>query len=143
MRTSQIIGLGLVVAGLVQGGLMAQEAQDADKKVAGGGITVPGWKGKEDAGNKQGLTVNDGKLAPEGKGFRLTTGPAALYWSEKNVGKGDYSVKATFTEPKQAYNHPHPYGVFIGGENLDGGAGNALYCVAYRTGNYLIRGFNA
>ena len=143
MRTSQIIGMGLVVVGLVQGGLMAQEAQDADKKVAGGGITVPGWKGKEDTGNKQGLTVKDSKFAPEGKGFRLTTGPAALYWSDKNVAKGDYSVKATFTEPKQAFNHPHPYGVFIGGENLESGAGNALYCAAYRNGNYIIRGFNA
>jgi hypothetical protein len=142
MRTSQIIGMGLVVVGLVQGGLMAQEAQDADKKVAGGGITVPGWKGKEDTGNKQGLTVKDSKFAPEGKGFRLTTGPAALYWSDKNVAKGDYSVKATFTEPKQAFSHPHPYGVFIGGESLDGGTGNALYCVAYRNGNYIIRGFS-
>lgn len=142
MRTSQIIGMGLVVAGLVQAGLMAQEAQDADRKVAGGGVTVPGWKGKEDTGNKQGLTVKDSKFAPEGKGYRLTTGPAALYWSDKNVGKGDYSVKATFTEPKQAYNHPHPYGVFIGGESLDGGTGNALYCVAYRNGNYIIRGFS-
>ena len=143
MRTSQIIGIGLVVAGLVPGALGAQEAQDADRKVAGGGVTVPGWKGKEDAGNKQGLTVKDSKLAPEGKGMRLVTGPAGLYWSDKNVAKGDYSVKATFTEPKQSFSHPHPYGVFIGGESLDGGAGNALYCVAYRNGNYIIRGFNA
>ena len=148
MRTSQIIGTGLVVAGLVstgfvRGALSAQEAQDADRKVAGGGVTVPGWKGKEDAGNKQGLTVKDSKLAPEGKGFRLVTGPAGLYWSDKNVAKGDYSVKATFTEPKQAFNHPHPYGVFIGGENLDGDTRNALYCAAYRNGNYIIRGFNA
>jgi hypothetical protein len=79
MRTSQIIGIGLVVAGLVPGALGAQEAQDADRKVAGGGVTVPGWKGKEDTGNKQGLTVKDSKLAPEGKGFRLVTGPAGLY----------------------------------------------------------------
>jgi len=148
MRTSQIIGTGLVVAGLVstgfvRGALSAQEAQDADRKVAGGGVTVPGWKGKEDAGNKQGLTVKDSKLAPEGKGFRLVTGPAGLYWSDKNVAKGDYSVKATFTEPKQAFNHPHPYGVFIGGENLDGDTRNALYCAAYRNGNFIIRGFNA
>ena len=80
MRTSQIIGMGLVVVGLA-GAVGAQEAQDADKKVAGGGVTVPGWKGKEDSGNKQGLTVKDSKFAPEGKGFRLTTGPAGLYWS--------------------------------------------------------------
>ena len=142
MRKSQIIGIGVVVLGLAQIAGSAQEAQDADRKVAGGGVTVPGWKGKEDTGNKQGLTVKDSKLAPEGKGFRLMTGPAGLYWSDKNTAKGDYSVKATFTEAKQSFSHPHPYGVFIGGESLDSGTGNALYCVAYRNGNYIIRGFS-
>ncbi len=53
-------------------------AQDADKKVEGGGITVKGWMGKADPGNKQGLTVKDSKLAPEGANMRLTTGPAAV-----------------------------------------------------------------
>lgn len=144
MRTVRLIGIGLLLLGAAPGVARAQAPaqQDADRKVAGGGVTVPGWKGKEDAGNKQGLTVNDSKLAPEGQGFRLVTGPAALYWSDKNVAKGDYSVKATFTEAKQSYNHPHPYGVFIGGEALEGGAANALYCVAYRNGNYIVRGFS-
>ena len=118
------------------------QAQDADRKVAGGGVTVKGWQGKEDAGNKQGLTVADSKLAPEGKGFRLMTGPAALYWNPANTGKGDYSVKATFTETKQSYNHPHPYGVFIGGAGLDSATPAALYCAAYRNGNFIIRGFS-
>jgi hypothetical protein len=118
------------------------QAQDADRKVAGGGVTVKGWQGKEDAGNKQGLTVADSKLAPEGKGFRLMTGPAALYWNPANTGKGDYSVKATFTETKQSYNHPHPYGVFIGGAGLDSATPAALYCDAYRNGNFIVRGFS-
>jgi hypothetical protein len=142
MRLTQIIGIGVVALGLVQVGASAQEAQDADRKVAGGGVTVPGWKGKEDTGNKQGLTVKDSKFAPEGKAFRLVTGPAGLYWSDKNAAKGDYSVKATFTEAKQNYNHPHPFGVFIAGEALDSGAANALYCAAYRNGNYIVRGFS-
>ena len=116
--------------------------QDPDKKVAGGGVTVKGWQGKADAGNRQGLTVSDSKFAPEGSGFRLTTGPAAIYWNPANTAKGDYSVKATFTEPKQSYNHPHPFGVFIGGSALDSDAPNALYCVAYRNGNYIVRGFS-
>jgi hypothetical protein len=121
----------------------AQGQTDADRKVAGGGVTVKGWQGKADAGNRQGLTVNDSKLAPEGSGFRLVTGPAALYWNPSNVGKGDFTVKATFTESKQSYNHPHPYGVFIGGSALDSDAPNVLYCVAYRNGNYIVRGFSA
>ena len=122
--------------------LPAAQAQDADKKVAGGGITVKGWQGRVDAGNRQGLTINDSKFATEGSGMRLTTGAAGLYWNPANAGKGDYSVKATFTEPKQAYNHPHPYGVFIGGKGLDTETPQALYCAAYRNGNYIVRGFS-
>jgi hypothetical protein len=142
MRLARVFAVG-IVAGLLIYAFPAAQGQDLDKKVAGGGVTVKGWQGKADAGNRQGLTVNDSKLAPEGKGFRLMTGPAALYWNPANTGKGDFTVKATFTEPKQSYNHPHPFGVFIGGSALDTDAPNALYCVAYRNGNYIVRGFSA
>jgi hypothetical protein len=121
----------------------AQEQADADRKVSGGGETVKGWQGRADSGNRQGLTVKDSKFAPEGGGFRLTTGPAAFYWNPANAAKGDYTVKATFTEPKQSYSHPHPFGVFIGGSGLDGEAPNALYCVAYRDGTFVVRQFIA
>ena len=51
-------------------------------------------------------------------------------------------LKATFTEARQTFDHPHPFGVFIGGEALDSGAPNALYCAAYRNGTYIVRGFS-
>jgi hypothetical protein len=116
-------------------------AQDTDRKVAGGGITAKGWQGKVDANNKQGLTINDSKFAPEGGGFHITTGPATTYWNPANTAKGDYSVKATFREPKQTYNHPHPFGVFIAGKGLDTDQPSMLYCVAYRDGTFLVRQF--
>jgi hypothetical protein len=135
-----------IVAAVVISATAVPRAQDADKKVAGGGVTVKGWQGKTDpagsTSNKQGLTVNDSKLAPEGKGMHIITGAAGLYWSPSNVGKGDYVVRATFTEPKQTINHAHPYGVFIGGSSLDTDQPNALYCAAYRNGNYIVRGFS-
>jgi hypothetical protein len=142
MRLARVFAVGIVATCLIYA-FPAAGQQDADKKVAGGGITVKGWQGKADSGNRQGLTINDAKFAPEGSGFRLTTGPAALYWNPANMGKGDYTVKATFTEPKQTYNHPHPFGVFIGGSGLDTDAPNALYCVAYRDGTFLVRQFVA
>lgn len=133
-------------AALIIWGIPAKPAargqQDADKKVAGGGVTVKGWTGRVDSGNRQGLAITDSKLAPEGSSMRLMTGAAALYWNPANVGKGDFSVKATFDEAKQPYNHPHPYGVFIGGKGLDGDQPQALYCAAYRSGNYIVRGFS-
>ena len=120
----------------------AQPQQDADKKVAGGGITVKGWQGRVDSGNRQNLAITDSKLAPEGSAMRLMTGAAGLYWNPANTGTGDFSVKATFDEAKQPYNHPHPYGVFIGGKGLDGDSPQALYCAAYRSGNFIVRGFS-
>jgi hypothetical protein len=37
--------------------------------------------------------------------------------------------------------HPHPYGVFIGGSNLDNDKATALYCAAYGRGTFIVRGF--
>src|SRR5688572_26027723 len=115
MRTVWIVCVGVLVLGLTPARLTSGTQQETDLKVEGGGVTVPGWKGKEDAGNRQGLTVQDSKFEPEGKGFRLVTGPAGLYWSDGNTASGDYSVRATFTEARQGFKHPHPFGVFIAG----------------------------
>jgi hypothetical protein len=118
-------------------------AQDADRSVAGGGVKAPGWQGKVDAAaTKQGKTINDSKFVQEGNNLRLSIGPAAVYWNPSNTAKGDYTVKATFTESKVTANHPHPYGVFIGGSNLDSEQQSLMYCVAYGDGTFLVRQFN-
>ena len=93
---------------------VAVTAQDADKKVAGGGVTVKGWTGKADPGNKQGLREIDSP-----------------------------SHNLMITEPKQTINHPHPFGVFVGGQNLDSETPTFVYCVAYRDGMYTVRQYNA
>jgi|SRR5688572_7861771 len=141
-KASIVAGAAALIIWAIPAMPAARGQQDADKKVAGGGVTVKGWQGRVDSGNRQGLTINDSKFAPEGSGYRLTTGAAGIYWNPANMGKGDFSVKATFDEPKQPYNHPHPYGVFIGGKGLDGDQPQALYCAAYRSGTYIVRGFS-
>ena len=72
MRLAHASAVAIVVALLIPA--VQMHAQDADKKVAGGGIAVKGWQGKVDPNNKQGLTINDSKFAAEGNGFRITTG---------------------------------------------------------------------
>ena len=143
MRIGRVFYVGVLMALLGYTFPAAKAQQDADRKVAGGGVTVKGWQGKADPGNRQGLTVNDSKFAPEGSNFRLTTGPAGIFWNPANTAKGDYTVKATFLEPKQSYSHPHPYGIFIGGSQLDTDTPTMLYCVAYRDGTYIVRQFVA
>ncbi len=51
-------------------------------------------------------------------------------------------MSASFTEPKIAAGHPHPYGLFIGGTNLDTDKPTYTYCVAYGDGRALVRGFS-
>lgn len=141
----RVISYGLL-AGCVGFGLAQGPAAggDANRVIAGGGITVPGWQGKVDANaEKQGQGVKDAKFAPEGNGFRVTTGPAADYWNPKNVAKGDFTVSATFNEPKfmNLNTHPHPYGVFLGGNDMGTAQQSMLYCEAYGNGTFIMRGF--
>jgi hypothetical protein len=119
-------------------------AQESERSVADGGITVPGWKGEVDArAASRGQSVNDAKLAKEGDDLHVTTGPAVTYWNPSNTASGDYTVKATFTEPKymNLNDHPHPYGVFIAGNNMGTDQQSLLYCAAYGNGSFIVRGF--
>ena len=120
-------------------------AQDeSSRSVAGGGISAPGWSGKIDANEqRQGRTINDAKFAKEGNGFHVITGPAVTYWNPANQASGNYTVKATFNEPKymNLNDHPHPYGVVIGGNGLGTDTASYLYCAAYGNGTFIVRGF--
>ena len=58
---------------------------EASRAVAGGGISVPQWTGKVDAGEERaGRSLNDAKLAKDGDTFHVTTGPAVAYWNPAN-----------------------------------------------------------
>jgi len=120
-------------------------AQDeTSRAVTGGGISVPQWTGKIDANEESaGRTLNDVKLTKEGDAFHVTTGPAVAYWNPANKASGDYTVKATFTEPHymNLNNHPHPYGIFIAGNDMGTSQQSYLYCAAYGNGYFIVRGF--
>jgi hypothetical protein len=144
MRLVQALACGIALA-LVIPAVRTLAQMDPDRVVPNGGITVSGWKGKIDASSiKQGRTINDSKFAPKGKDIEIAAGPAAVYWNPSNTASGDYTVKATFTEPAymSANSHPHPYGIFIGGSKMDTDQMTLLYCVPYGNGNVLVRGFN-
>jgi hypothetical protein len=119
-------------------------AQEVSKAVAGGGISVAGWAGQVDANEAaKGMALANAKLAKEGNALHVTTGPAVAYWNPANKASGDYTVKATFTEPKfrGLNDHPHPYGLFIGGNDLGTPNQSYLYCAAYGDGRFIARGF--
>src|SRR5258706_6880633 len=144
MKNQVIISVFLVFSVFFIG-LVTAAAQEGDStKVTGGGVSVKGWTGQIDAKEKAaGMTLNNAKLFKDGKAIHVTTGPATTYWNPKNTAKGDYTVSATFFEPKymSLNDHAHPYGIVIAGNDLGTDQQSYLYCAAYGNGTFIVRGF--
>lgn len=143
MRNSRLYGPVAAALTMVFAATAAQ-AQDQSRAVAGGGITIQGWMGKVDAGEaERGAKLEDAKLSMEGQAMHVVTGPAVSYWNPANTASGTYTVTATFTEPHymNLNDHPHPYGIFIGGSSMGTDQQKLLYCEAYGNGNFIVRGF--
>ncbi|MFL5483851.1 MAG: hypothetical protein ACJ8AK_16850 [Gemmatimonadaceae bacterium] len=120
------------------------QMNESTRQVAGGGISVNGWSGQIDPGEaRRGQLLSNAKFAQEGSAFHVTTGPAVAYWNPANTATGDYTVKATFTEPHymNLNDHPHPYGLIIGGNDMGTPNETYLYCAAYGNGTFIVRGF--
>jgi hypothetical protein len=134
----------LPLAALVSLACTSKAQNESSRSVAGGGISVAGWSGQIDPNEaKRGGQLSSAKLAKEGDALHVTTGPALAYWNPANTASGDYTVKASFTEPKymSLNDHPHPYGIFIGGNDMGTANQSYLYCAAYGNGNFIVRGF--
>ena len=144
MRCVHGFALAVAAAMVVPSPSVAQAGADASRGVAAGGITVPGWSGKIDAQEeKAGQVLDNAKLTAAGGALHVTTGPAVTYWNAANTASGDYTVKATFREPKymSLNNHPHPYGIVIAGNDLGSDRQSYIYCAAYGNGTFIVRGF--
>jgi len=144
MRLVYAPALAVAVALLTPAVVPAQGQTETSRAVEGGGISAPGWTGKIDAKEEQaGQTLNNAKLAQDGKDLHVTTGPAVTYWNPANKAAGNYTVKATFKEPKymNLNSHPHPYGIVVAGNDLGTDGQSYLYCAAYGNGNFIVRGF--
>jgi len=131
-RVLTSIALALLVAPAIAA------AQDESKAVANGGVKVPGWQGTADGG----AAITTAEFKTMGNGFHITTGPAATYWNPANKANGDYTVHATFSEPKfqNLNDHPHPYGVMIGGNDMGTPNATYFYCAVQGNGAFIARG---
>src|SRR2546430_17336755 len=145
MRRTYFFALALLGVILIPSVAFSQNTRmEASGSVAGGGVSVPGWTGKIDAKEEAaGMTLNNAKLTKDGDALHIITGPAVTYWNPANKASGDYTVKATFREPKfmNLNSHPHPYGIVIAGNDLGTDQQSYLYCAAYGNGNFIVRGF--
>src|SRR6185295_7230801 len=112
MRYVTALALALLAVVVVPSKNFSQGGQmESSRGVAGGGVSVSGWTGKIDAKEEaSGMTLNSAKFAKEGDALHVVTGPAVTYWNPANKASGDYTVRATFKEPKymNLNSHPHP-----------------------------------
>jgi hypothetical protein len=121
----------------------APMAQDGAMAVKDGGVFAKGWTGKIDAQEeKAGSNLNQSRIEEKAGTFMVKTGPATTYWNPANKAMGSYTVSATFNEPKymNLMDHPHPYGIMIGGNDLGTDTQSFIYCSAYGNGTFIVRG---
>ena len=128
-KTIVMLAFGAIVAPTVL------VAQDADKKVAGGGDLAPGWRTRVDP--RAGSTTPP-KFVVMGNGFHVTSGSRAIYWRDADVAKGNYKVEATFTLSK-APAHAEAYGLVFAGKDLTTPNQNYLYFTLGGNGSFLIK----
>ena len=122
----------------------AAAPMDGTREVSAGGIAAEGWRGRIDPGEaREGQRLENAKLEKRGDTLVVTTGPATVYWNPGNTASGTYTVSATFHEPQymNVNDHPHPYGLFIGGNDMGTDQQSYLYCTAYGNGRFIVRGF--
>jgi opacity protein-like surface antigen len=109
-------------------------AQDhADHATAGGGAAPAGWTVRADRGD-----AKNAKTVTMGKGLHVTTGPAIILYRADTKGTGSFHTLATFTQTKPS-EHAEGYGLFVGGQDLDGAAQKYIYFLVRQDGSYLIK----
>jgi hypothetical protein len=109
-------------------------AQDhADHAAPGGGTAPAGWTVRADRGD-----AKTAKVVSMGKGLHLTLGPAIILYRSDTQGSGSFHTLATFTQTKPS-KHAEGFGLFVGGQGLDGPEQKYLYFLVRQDGSYLIK----
>jgi hypothetical protein len=111
-----------------------KDAEDTDHAVEGGGVIPAGWTARADKNAGTGKV----KVVPMGKGIHVTLGPAIILYPDKTGGNGPFHTLATFTQTK-APRHPEGYGLFYGGQALDGAGQKYTYFLVRGDGTYLVK----
>jgi hypothetical protein len=93
-----------------------------------------GWQLRLDRPNMDAAEVS---FMTMGDGFHVTTGPATILWNADNSVSGPFRAEVEMTQMVPAA-HPEAYGLFVGGENLDGAAQSYVYFLVRQDGSYMI-----
>lgn len=70
--------------------------------------------------------------------MRVTSGPAAIFWSPASVTSGPFVLEATFSQLKRPA-HPEAYGLFWGGKDLKAATQEYYYLIVRGDGKYMVK----
>lgn len=108
---------------------------DSDRSAGGSGVPA-GFVGRTD---ESGSSINDAKYTAAANGtWDVRTGPAHILYQPAVTGHGNYTVQAEIDQV-EAPRHPEAYGVFIGGQSLDGAGQKYAYFLVRGDGMYAIK----
>ena len=133
---------GLVLALFVLP-LYAQEPPDPNMPEGEDGTTPPSWQVRLDkpmddveiGADKETADIWFVNMTP---GWHITTGPAAIFYHPMSQAEGTYRAEATIHlfDPGE---RREAYGMFVGGQNLDGDDVGYDYFLLRNTGEFLIK----
>jgi hypothetical protein len=110
------------------------QAEHADHAVQGTGALPPEWSARPD-GTGDVKSIKFVTMAP---GYHLTLGPATILYRKTDLAKGPFHTLATFHQMKKL-EHAEGYGLFMGGQALDGKDQKYTYFLVRSDGKYLIK----
>ena len=137
MRTSTFIsGLVLTLLGVASAAAQSDQAQKdhSDHGVAGGGTLPAGWSARPDGTGD----LKSVKFVTMGTGYHVTLGPATILYRKSDRANGPFHALATFHQTKKL-EHSEGYGLFFGGQALDGKDQKYTYFLVRDDGSYLIK----
>jgi hypothetical protein len=118
-------------------GAQQQQSLSKDSSIKSKSAGLPaGWTARLDDKERR-YSADDARFEIMGSGYHVTSGPAAVYYSEMHKTQGSFAVRATLTQMK-APSHAEAYGIFIGGAELLTAQQQYFYFLVRGDGKYYI-----
>ena len=137
MRASTFAsGLILTLLGTASAAAQSDQTQKdhSDHGVEGGGTLPAGWSARTDGTGD----LKSVKFVTMEPGYHLTLGPATILYRKTDRANGPFHTLATFHQMKKL-EHSEGYGLFMGGQALDGKDQKYTYFLVRDDGSYLIK----
>ncbi|MGH7703644.1 MAG: hypothetical protein ACREMO_11150 [Gemmatimonadales bacterium] len=107
--------------------------EDHDQPVQGAPLAA-GWTARPDGK----ATAAEVRFVAMGTGWHATLGPATILYRAQDAVTGRFHTLATFTQTP-APQHAEGYGLFFGGQALDGAGQKYTYFLVRGDGTFLVK----